>query len=632
MRASFARYGAGRGAEPRLLQEMISYCMCVLDETRIEAVHRDVSHISRKATASSVAFRAGTLRLNQNLRFADSDLPEDRQWMQTAYKHWKSIPQTSLAKARAGIGVKSMTSKNGKLFQWLYRHGMESLRDWGFLKDALSMWLPPEVIARAGISVRLKLDYMRKSISSGECYTLPDVGEADIESIMENARSPEEAERRLRLAARGNLVFVALELRPALRKQVRTAHAEHVKAMTFPIIIQDYEVCTSVAHGPGQLVVCQVGLPHAVDIARMVQWPVFRHALRVWQRQAPDVRGHVKLAGGTLASDTAWDFGQPGGPPAVVVLDTLVRAGWHAGKPARKHLPGQRLVFEVNDPLQHRNYLQCLARLPELVAAGMDNGLPSGEHPKYYDAILRTSNPVTVPTALDGPGYARWLLSQQGGEAQVIAPGPLLLLDEDEPEGDICARPGALRGIPPTKRRRLRTAAAGGEDIGGLLWRPVAESIAHQDIADLDSVADGPQVIAPPPPPQRLGAAVQEGAAVLAVLQPRPPGAPPVPRTVEGVPVTREDHGMPGEPGSYMRYMVVCPRAGAGHRGALSSACCAKRRNNGPKQTVLGPNEPLAFLGVWLQARDRFAERSGHMQYVPAAEDVRAYMVTQGWL
>ena len=55
-------------------------------------------------------------------------------------------------------------------------------------------------------------------------------------------------------------------------------------------------------------------------------------------------------------------------------------------------------------------------------------------------------------------------------------------------------------------------------------------------------------------------------------------------------------------------------------------------KNNGPKQTVLGPNEPLAFLGVWLQARDRFAERSGHMQYVPAAEDVRAYMVTQGWL
>ena len=72
--------------------------------------------------------------------------------------------------------------------------------------------------------------------------------------------------------------------------------------------------------------------------------------------------------------------------------------------------------------------------------------------------------------------------------------------------------------------------------------------------------------------------------------------------------------------GSYRRYRVICSQ---GHAG------CDRRRNRGPKQTELGPKEPLAYLGVWL--RHQCGTTLEHRRFNPKKAEVKSYMEQRGW-
>ena len=69
----------------RLWTEQQAYGMCPLDETAIEAVHRDVTHIGKRAPASVIAHRAATLRLEQNLCSYDALGPVYQDTVRDAY-------------------------------------------------------------------------------------------------------------------------------------------------------------------------------------------------------------------------------------------------------------------------------------------------------------------------------------------------------------------------------------------------------------------------------------------------------------------------------------------------------------------------------------------------------------------
>ena len=98
---------------------------------------------------------------------------------------------------------------------------------------------------------------------------------------------------------------------------------------------------------------------------------------------------------------------------------------------------------------------------------------------------------------------------------------------------------------------------------------------------------------------------------------------------LEGFYVSLEEHGEPGQLGSYRRIVVTCPHGE--HRGTRP---CMKKRNIGVNQSrQFGELEPFAYLGAWLKARDSFlTTRTEHMRYMQCVDTVRAYAAAQGWL
>ena len=623
LRADMEAYAAGAEPSKRLHSEFCAYSYCTLDETRIEAVHRDVSHISRKATASSVAFRAATLRLRQNLQAEESQDLQVRQWMRWGFGHWKAIGQVIVRKADAGIGSRR-SARNGKFFQWLYRYGMESLQDWGHLKAAMNRWLPKEANVRAAMSLRLKLDYLQRVLRTGQCFTIPKATDAAVDAAIAGTRDAAAATVALQDAAMEWYVFVPLDLNPAAKKLVRTAHSEGIKAMAFPVVMQEYEVCTGPDWLTGRMHVCPAGIPRVVDIIRIGQWPAVRHGMRTWERGPVDGRGFTPLAQPALCDAGQWNMREPGGPPAIVLVDALVSTGWIAGTEPRRHTPASHRIVAIGDPIQQRHYLQCLLLIQDLWDTGMPTGLPSGQHPKYYELVMQATEPQTVPADLDGPGYAAWQANRAVQPREAASQPP----DPDAPVGSLAGKRAGATADAAAKRRRGGQHAAGAADTGDALWRPMP----RPEVQAQEQAASGSQGRAPTGPraPAAMAAADIDMPIGDIAPQPRRPHADSAPLCIEGVIVGREDRGRIGDTGAYRRIMVTCPSSIAGHCGKTS---CAKCRGVGLTQVAeFGPNEPYAFLGVWLAARDRFADRAAHMQYTPTREEVGEYMRAQGWM
>ena len=115
----------------------------------------------------------------------------------------------------------------------------------------------------------------------------------------------------------------------------------------------------------------------------------------------------------------------------------------------------------------------------------------------------------------------------------------------------------------------------------------------------------------------------------------------PLPTFLEGVRVIQEVHDgkvavTRRNQSGYTRLMVRCPCQGhCEQRPGKRSLYCEARRGIGQEQTAnFGELEPYGFLGAWLQGIEtkRFPTRTLHMAWRPTTEDVRTYMMAQGWL
>ena len=92
---------------------------------------------------------------------------------------------------------------------------------------------------------------------------------------------------------------------------------------------------------------------------------------------------------------------------------------------------------------------------------------------------------------------------------------------------------------------------------------------------------------------------------------------------LESVPVFREIHLLPGQPGHYDRLVVKCARHQATKTRAFDVRAAAK--------LGLGDAEPYAFLGVWLRHCDSCPSAADHKRFVPTSEQVKSYVADQKW-
>ena len=119
LRADLEAHANGRGMSARLSAEVCAYQLCLLDDTRVEAVRRDVPHISARSPASVVALRAATLRLDQSLAFLEENTAA-RAWLLHRYRAWTAILRVRPAKSRRGVKPKV---KHRRVFEVVHRSG-----------------------------------------------------------------------------------------------------------------------------------------------------------------------------------------------------------------------------------------------------------------------------------------------------------------------------------------------------------------------------------------------------------------------------------------------------------------------------------------------------------------------------
>ena len=85
--------------------------MCPLDETHIEAAHRDVSHVVRCKGAASVAFKLARLRLDQNLTAFYSGDAKRREVVRRAFLSASSIVRMDAQRQKRLVREKRASRK-----------------------------------------------------------------------------------------------------------------------------------------------------------------------------------------------------------------------------------------------------------------------------------------------------------------------------------------------------------------------------------------------------------------------------------------------------------------------------------------------------------------------------------------
>ncbi len=378
--------------EARLRREVTAYQLCMLDDTVQEAVHRDVSHVSARAPCSRLAFRAASVRLDQNLAVWDAcQSPAERQ---AAFQGWRSILRFRGVKRKASAKA---SAKAGEFLDHVYRAGEVGLKDWGALERFMAQHDPQPVRAQLSAAARLKVDYLRRVLAAGSVYSVP-VTEAPVQQDRPLAEAGRAAEAS---AARFDY-FEVLSTTVTQRKLVPSAFSLSLRCMSWPVAVQPFSAWRQ---GPvcdaSQQEVVEEGFPVTLDALHLATWPVLRCALRRWASvQTADVVGCHALSNSVSVAETAWDA-LANETPAVVVLERLADAGWaRAARPTPPHCPGGPREFHASDLLRSKPYLQCLLARDRLFAAGLA-ALPAGEPAGYYRCVLLASDPARAggPTA-----------------------------------------------------------------------------------------------------------------------------------------------------------------------------------------------------------------------------------------
>ena len=448
LRAEFVAYVTDRTMARNLRRELVAYALCQLDDTWIEAPHRDQTRLSARAPASSAALRSARWRLDQNLHGYDSFGHSWRQRVLESLYTWKTIlnDPTRPKYARRPKRIKSTAA-----FEMLYRSGAESNRDWGQLKRIMDASLPKPPRAKRRAALRLKIEYMAAALKEGVIFTLPCPTEAALAAasdlpIGQAALALEDQQRAEPLA------FKVVDLSVKDKKVVSTARAKEVKGSALPVSLQYCGWWRLGAYPAGSDGVSHEvyldGYPSVVDVVALAEWPVLRAGLRSWATGPSDVQGCSTMHSPKLVAhelDDMW----PLNTPTLSVLDRLRETGWMVGPQPQAHVRGGERIFSVNDASRQKWYLQRLALLDDMLGRWAMPCLRTDQPNKYYACLLLAASPRDVPLGLASKAYGhrlQALLENTEGAREAVAEFDALL---DEVHWPLTTRSWMAR---PSKR------------------------------------------------------------------------------------------------------------------------------------------------------------------------------------
>ena len=621
LRTDMERHASGHGMSPKLAQEILSYQLCMLDDTFQEAPHRDISGIVKKAPGSKPAWWFSSLRVTQNIKLSQKMDEEKPTRFAYCFQRWKAVMQTR----KAAVSGKLVTVRDSRAatIRQVYRIGSVNLEELPYTRPAQSKEAESALHATQLRDMTLRKDFLRSVVLPGKLFTLPGITSFRAIGTDTSGGQYDVPER--------PLCFEIVDLDTFTKKHVKTARVRSMLEYQFPAMVQKHCIHRFRDYPGHRQTVFPDGKPQEIDILNMgVSFTTLMTDMCEWsvQRES-DVKGCITLHNPELISQRQWlphpcniDSGSdtPCGhviwpvmqsipafepvtcivqrsltdkhTPAIIFAKALKDQGWTYGPQAPAyHASDTQLVYVSDDPVKRKSYFQCLLMLPDLSKRGLDR-LSSQQVPLYYECVLSSDNPGQIPLGQGQKFYAAVLKGQK--------PSPDLPLQDKHRDIII----GQGRGAS------ARTSA---------------------DEIDMDRRAD-----------PRSDARAQCGHGI----SPRPAQRPATDMIIghdvrqpwqlsqvaqaTGYSFMVDEHGIPGQPGHYRRYKLVCPLAACGHK--LGTQCCQKYRNMGVAQTQLGLNEPFAYLAVWADGAAHHKLAKDHIKWRPPQHLVREYMIRAGWL
>ena len=367
-----------------------AYRMCPLDETHIEAAHRDVSHIGHHATASKMAFRASTFRTTQNIAALEGDNGPLRQWVEHAYSQ-----ATAVMRNPCPLPLRSLRRKTlDDAAKYVYRLGDDKFHHWYAFERSMALFSPKRSSIPMSGGARVQLYYIRSLIQNYSVYSLPLPTEAQLAHVCKGA-SLEAAlvlfESGLADPVNDCIFFKVLDVNVKHKKLLPTSKlVQAMKGMTWPVRIQRLQIAGWGDRGPYPAPSYDLdcdGAAEIVDFAGLAPWSVMRVALRKWETLTSEYTG-CRQINRSLCMALQPLPKQASAVPVLLCLETLVNTGWRVGKPPPLHTSKASKCFKLAaDPVGQKCYLQCLLALEALEAAGC-NGVCPGKGAKVYGELL----------------------------------------------------------------------------------------------------------------------------------------------------------------------------------------------------------------------------------------------------
>ena len=156
----------------RLREEVSSYQLCQVDDTWVEAIHRDVYATCKRASACTFPWVVAALRISQNLAVMDSAREHCQDQRSLLLSECRVICHSSTAKAITLILIRY--GSRAKLVSEAYMMRFELLHDWSVsLHNALKPMDQLQVRHRFHRNARLKADYLPHVFSDNHVYSIP---------------------------------------------------------------------------------------------------------------------------------------------------------------------------------------------------------------------------------------------------------------------------------------------------------------------------------------------------------------------------------------------------------------------------------------------------------------------------
>ena len=627
LRPDMEAHAAGQGMSSRLASEVRAYQLCKVDDTWAEAAHRDVSNLTKRATAAKVAYTAASLRLPQTLAMLEKAQPAFVANFCDFMRKYKAIGQMAARPARA---LRSAHKKVRVLQSFVYRTDRAGHRDWGMDLDQTLQMLDNRSVQRRSMVQRLQLEHLASAVSNGDMLSLPC---AEILQQVESAPLASVPALLHQGPTAADTFFQAVDVNAGRKKQLRTAAmGKRHASMAKPILLQRTSVWAtrSEANAPRQvtepLVVFNDGYPEIVDLLDMASWRALRHGLRKWQVGPAQLLGCVALSAPSLASGPSdW---RDAGTSALRLLEELAVAGWTRGPAPLHHTPDSDKQFSVADPIARKAYLRCLLSLQQLVGEGKLASLQSDQPASYYACVLASCQPHLVPVNRSAAEYKQLLVDGHDGMAAARLGREASQASSTSSSEDVVVV-GERVGQRGHGRGRGRGRGEGRSERADQDWStlifagpaladsPTANaSPARPVVADRPSAPSAAGSSKDPPPPTSTSGPSSEA-------RPEQASAASAAKCwLEGSAVAVETHGVLGQPGSYRRLVVRCMHH------ATKGAPCRKTRAFGVRsvgQLGLGDAEPYAFLGAWLREHASFKDSEAHKRFTPTGQQVAAY-------